>query len=489
MLGLALVLLGCSQAAALCEALAQQQAAARALLENNGASISKQVATTLVNMHVPVNATWTSEIFSNAFLFNERMTWSIFEEDCTTFVTTGDINEMWLRDSAIQTSVYLPWTNNSDALSAVVESILLRQIRFFMTDNYASAFTNGTGPNFEECRRTPSCPQCHCELCSPDCGNYTFQHDFELDAPLFMFLLSWQYYSNAPVKAQQFFTKNAQEYQAAVVALLDLLQVEQHHFSQSKYFYRPLPFPLKDAIGLVWSFARPSDDQTAFYNIPQNAMAVVVLGHLAEISTDVWKASDLTARLKNMSASIDTAIQRYGIIQQSSSSSDSVNSAGTIFAYEVDGYGNFTKEMDDANMPNLLWLPYLGYPTDPALYNRTRAAVLSGANLNYFASADRTYAGLGSQHVTHGCRSVWPGPECSENCVWPLGLIMQALTTDNQTERNGCLQQVVNTAWHGFVHEGFWVSSPDYYNRDYFGWANALFAEWMIKQYSTDVQY
>lgn len=463
-------------AAAVCESLVQQQAQARQEVQALAQQLSKDLVQAFEDHPVsgvdPISA---SQIFSNAFNFNAATTWSVFASDCTTFVSTGDIQEMWLRDSSIQIHAYMRFVNTSQSLSQVVESILLRQIRFFMSDNYASAFTNNTGPNLQECAKSVNCPLCNCSQCAPQCGNFTYQHDFELDSPLFMFLLSWQYFFNAPTRAQVFFTQNAQEFQSAISALINLLVIEQHHFTQSKYFYHPLPFPLADGIGLVWSYARPSDDQTAFYNIPQNAMAVVVLSHLADLNNAIWKDATLSAQLLNLSSSIDAAIQRYGLIKQGSD---------TILAYEVDGFGNFTQELDDANMPNLLWLPYLGYPIDDALYNRTRKAVLSTANLNYFVSAeDHSIAGLGSQHVTHGCRSVWPGNECDQDCIWHLGLIMQALTSSNVTERGDCLRTVISTAWHGLLHEGFWVSDTTYYNRDLFGWANALFSEWMITQY------
>lgn len=87
---------------------------------------------------------------------------------------------------------------------------------------------------------------------------------------------------------------------------------------------------------------------------------------------------------------------------------------GPLYAYEVDGFGKF-RLYDDANLPSLLSLPYLGFVdiTDP-LYKNTRSLILSKKNPYYFEQS--VFKGEGSSHTP-------------QNYIWPLALIVQALTT------------------------------------------------------------
>jgi Uncharacterized conserved protein len=92
---------------------------------------------------------------------------------------------------------------------------------------------------------------------------------------------------------------------------------------------------------------------------------------------------------------------------------------GSTYVYEVDGFGN-QLFMDDANVPSLLSLPYLGCCTasDP-IYRRTRAKILSDTNPYFF----RGQAGEGIG-----------GPHVGQNMIWPLGIIMRALTSTDDKE-------------------------------------------------------
>ena len=60
--------------------------------------------------------------------------------------------------------------------------------------------------------------------------------------------------------------------------------------------------------------------------------------------------------------------------------------------------------------------------------------MLSARNENFFSH--RGVKGLGSQHTSQGLRPEWPGPQCDSECVWHLGLIMQAMTTTDQHEKH-----------------------------------------------------
>ncbi len=70
-----------------------------------------------------------------------------------------------------------------------------------------------------------------------------------------------------------------------------------------------------------------------------------------------------------LATEIKEAIYKHGVIHD--------NHGNKIFAYEVDGFGNAYK-MDDANVPSLLSLPYLGFvDKNDEIYLNTRRALLS----------------------------------------------------------------------------------------------------------------
>jgi meiotically up-regulated gene 157 (Mug157) protein len=183
--------------------------------------------------------------------------------------------------------------------------------------------------------------------------------------------------------------------------------------------------------------------------------------------------------MEGLASSVEGAVQRHGVV--------SGPDGARIYAFEVDGAGHSTK-MDDANMPNLLWLPYLGYNDSEGIYDATRRFALSGRNRNFFSgkSHGKKFSGLGSHHSSRGLRRSKHAKECNGKCVWHLGLIMQGMTAASEPERLWSMQQILSTSCgRDMLHEGFNPDDPCDYTRDRFGWANALFSEWVMRDWVT----
>jgi hypothetical protein len=127
--------------------------------------------------------------------------------------------------------------------------------------------------------------------------------------------------------------------------------------------------------------------------------------------------------------------------------------------------------MDDANVPSLLGLPYLGC-VEPAdeVYQNTRKFVLSADNPYFFKGQ---YAeGIGGPHV-------------GMDMIWPMSITMRALTSTNDAEITQCLKMLKAThAGTGFMHEAFNKNNPTNYTRKWFAWANTLFGELIVKLYN-----
>jgi len=446
-------------------------------------------------------------LFRNTYSYSPKMCFKLFQEDGTVFVNTGDIGQMWLRDSAVQLSLYLDLAAKSQpgsAIRQVMESAMARQRRFILDDPYGSAFyeTHGegddAGPNKNECPPSPGCPSCHCDNCAPACGAYTYQKDWELDSLLFPILLHYTYWKQTGSTSHF-----DPELTSVLKTVLQTLRTEQHHNSKSKYFYKPVDGKITDGLGLVWSFALPSDDQAgASYNVPENIMASVVLEKASEMAAGPLKEPKLAEDLKALSTEIDTAVKKYGIVKD--------KNGNKMYAFSVNGKDEPKNapigilihdprdpegvshlpqavSMDDANLPNLLWLPYLNvshsYSHDP-VYQNTRKFVLSKNDQNFFGDSSTKFQGLGSQHHSLGLRT--GGRQCFGDCIWHLGLAMQGITADSQDEKTRVMNMMLKSDdGQDLMHEGFDARNPGDYNRDGFAFANSVFAQWVLKDWMT----
>ncbi|TKY86656.1 hypothetical protein EX895_004296 [Sporisorium graminicola] len=211
--------------------------------------------------------------------------------------------------------------------------------------------------------------------------------------------------------------------------------------------------------GLVKSGFRPSDDATTFpHLIPANAQLAVALEKLAPLLEGIDAMKDVAVNARDFAAEIRTAIATYAIRP------NHLAQGGDIYAYEIDGYGS-TYFADDANIPSLLSLPYLGYlDASDEVYQRTRAFVLS-PHTNKWAFAGPQFRGIGGPHVGTGY-------------AWPMSLTMQILTSTDAQEQLDALSLLRNTtAGTGLIHESINVRNATDFTRPWFGWANGLFGE------------
>jgi hypothetical protein len=207
---------------------------------------------------------------------------------------------------------------------------------------------------------------------------------------------------------------------------------------------------------------RPSDDATLYpFLIPSNIFALISLGQLEDIYKNVLHNETFAGECSNFAHEVDVAIKNYAVAVH--------HDFGEIYAYEVDGFGN-RLFMDDANVPSLMSLAYLGAHTlQDEIYKNTRTFLLSGSN-PYFL--------VGS--AAEGQAS----PHTGKEKIWPMGIILRAMTSTDENEIVKCLTMLKQThAGTGFMHEAFHKDNPNDFNRSWFAWANTLFGELIIKIY------
>ena len=123
-------------------------------------------------------------------------------------------------------------------------------------------------------------------------------------------------------------------------------------------------------VGLICSTFRPSDDATIFpFLVPSNFFAVASLRQASEMVQKITKDNVLADELLALSKEVYNALQTYAVVNHPK--------FGKIYAFEIDGFGSAYLS-DDANVPNLLALPYLGgVDSDDAIYANTRRFVWS----------------------------------------------------------------------------------------------------------------
>ena len=364
-----------------------------------------------------------------------------------TFIITGDIEAMWLRDSTAQVMHYLRFCDEP-AVAALVEGLLARQAACILIDPYANAFNReNTGRAWSQDR--------------PATSGWVWERKYEIDSLCYPLLLAWRYYQSTGSLA--FLTE---DFHRAIRTIVDVLTTEQRRESSPYWFQRDncppsdtLPFSGRGApvgyTGMIWSGFRPSDDACVYgYLVPSNLFAAQVMDYAAAFA-DKLQDAPLAARARQLAAEVKAGVARYALAD--------APGIGSVYAYEVDGLGHQLL-MDDANVPSLLSLPYLGVCSreDP-LYLRTRAFILSPANSCW--GEGRYARGIGSKHTAPGY-------------VWPISLCVQAMTSRDNAEAAALVRMLLDThAGTGLMHESFDPDAPERYTRSWFAWANSMFGE------------
>ena len=398
-------------------------------------------------------------IFENCFPNTLDTTVNYYQKNGKpyTYVITGDIDAMWLRDSSAQVFPYLSLAKEDEKLKNLLKGVINKQIEFVLLDPYANAF-------FDDNQKVSEWKNDFTEM-KPG----VHERKWEVDSLCYVMRLSYHYW-----KTTGDTSIFDDDWKNAMLLILKTFREQQRKENKGSYkFQRGNGNPLDTQFGggygnpthkngLIHSMFRPSDDATFYpYLVSSNMFAVVSLRQISEIFKTIFSSLNVDNQFIELANEVDEAIKNYAIFDR--------KEFGKIYALEIDGFGN-ALFMDDANVPNLLSIPYLGYANyHDEIYKNTRKFSLSTANPWF--NEGKFAKGIGGPHV-------------GENKIWPLGLIMQALTTDDDEEIFYCLKTLKNThSGTGFIHESFDVNNPKDFSRSWFAWANTLFGELILHLY------
>ena len=389
-----------------------------------------------------------------------------------TYVITGDIDAMWMRDSSAQVWPYLSLCKDDKDLQQLIRGVIHRQVKYILKDPYANAFYKDEG-KISEWKAT--------DLTDMKPGIH--ERKWEIDSLCYPIRLAHGYWEitgdKSPFDA---------EWLAAMQKVLQTFKDQQRKDNQGPYTFQrksqfatdSIPmggygYPTKK-VGLIHSMFRPSDDATIYpFLIPSNLFALSSIRNLRTILQALSIGKELDGPAFALENDLTNALNEHAVFTHPT--------FGEVFAYEVDGFGNHTF-MDDANVPSLLALPYLqsthfagdlsvlnadkrGY----TVYQNTRRMLLSGSNPFFFKG--KAGEGIGGPHV-------------GVDMIWPLSIIVRGLTSHDSQEIALCLKMLQQShAGTGFMHESFHKDDVKKYSRAWFAWANTLFGELILKTYKT----
>jgi uncharacterized protein len=420
---------------------------------------SKAVESTIATFKKKVKNQELAWLFENCFpnTLDTTVTFKNIEGRPDTYVITGDIDAMWLRDSTAQVWPYLKFMKKDAPLQQLIAGVINRQTSCILRDPYANAFYDDPKKVGEWARdKTDMKPGVH-------------ERKWEIDSLCYPIRLAYHYWQ-ATGDTKPF----DQDWKKAIQATLQVFRDQQRKDNLGPYRFQretavatdtvPMGgygYPVKP-VGLICSAFRPSDDATVYsFLVPANFFAVVSLKQAGEMMRQVAKDTALAGELLALASEVEKALATYAVIEHPQ--------YGRIYAYEVDGFGSHYL-MDDANIPSLLSLPYLGAvkATDP-VYVNTRKFLLSENNPYYFKG--RAAAGIGGPHV-------------GRDMIWPMAITMQGLTSTSDEEIKACITTLRQTHGDtGFMHESFHKDDPKKFTRSWFAWANTIFGEFLWKTF------
>lgn len=371
-----------------------------------------------------------------------------------TFVYTGDIHAMWLRDSGAQVWPYVQLANSDAELKNMVEGVIRQQFKLINIDPYANAFNDGPTGGEWMSDLTDMNPNVH-------------ERKWEIDSLCYPIRLAYEYWK-VTGDASVF----DEEWLKAMENVLETFTVQQRKDGVGPYKFQRKTERALDTLnndghgapvkpcGLIVSSFRPSDDATTLqFLVPSNFFAVSALRKASEILKQVNNKPEMAARCDALAAEVSDALKKYATYDHPE--------FGTIYAFEVDGFGNHYL-MDDSNAPSLLSLPYLcDVDVNDPVYQNTRRFVWSESNPYFFRG--KAGEGIGGPHVGY-------------DMVWPMSIMMKAFTSTDDAEIAECIKMVIDTDnGMGFIHESFHKDDPSNFTREWFAWQNTLFGELILK--------
>ena len=371
-----------------------------------------------------------------------------------TFVYTGDIHAMWLRDSGAQVWPYVQLAGEDEELRRMIAGVITRQFKLINIDPYANAFNDGPTGGEWMSDITEMNPNVH-------------ERKWEIDSHCYPIRLAYEYWKKTGDTSVF-----GQDWLDAIRNILKTLKEQQRKDSLGPYsFMRKTERQLDtkccggygnpvNPVGLIVSSFRPSDDATTFdFLVPSNFFAVTSLRKAAEILESVNGEKALAKECRDLASEVEKALKKYAIVEHPK--------YGKIYAFEVDGFGN-AYLMDDSNAPSLLSMAYLGdTDLDDPIYQNTRRFVWSEDNPYFFKGT--AGEGIGGPHVGY-------------DMIWPMSIMMKAFTSTDDKEIKWCIETLMSTdAGTGFMHESFHKDNPANFTRAWFAWQNTLFGELILK--------
>ena len=371
-----------------------------------------------------------------------------------TFVYTGDIHAMWLRDSGAQVWPYVQFAAQDEHLRRMIAGVINRQFLSITIDPYANAFNDGPTGGHWMTDGTDMNPNDH-------------ERKWEIDSQCYPIRLAHEYW-----KVTGDTSVFGDKWIDGMKAILATLREQQRKEGHGSYRFtrvtdrqldtkccNGMGNPVKPC-GLIASSFRPSDDATTFeFLVPSNFFAVTSLRKAAEILETVNHDILMAGECRVLADEVETALKENAVVYHPK--------FGNIYAFEVDGFGN-SYLMDDANVPSLLALAYLGdVAPDNPVYRNTRRFVLSDSNPYFFKGT--AGEGIGGPHIGY-------------DMIWPMSIMMRAFTSTDDNEIRDCIVMLMNTdAGSGFMHESFHKDNPENFTRAWFAWQNTLFGELILK--------
>lgn len=399
-------------------------------------------------------------LFENCFpnTLDTTVDFSITAGRPDTYVITGDIDAMWLRDSTAQVWPYLPLMKEDKKLQQLIAGVINRHVKCIHLDPYTNAFYKD-GSKESEWKKTDI----------TDMKPGIHERKWEIDSLCYPIRLAYKYW-----KLTGDTTPFDSGWKEAIRLTVKTFKEQQRKTGDGPYNFQRTTFWATDGVplggygypvkpvGLICSMFRPSDDATIFpFLIPSNFFAVVSLEQAAEMLGKISKDAALANECTQLAREVMLALKQYAVTTHPQ--------FGKVYAFEVNGFGSYNL-MDDANIPSLLSLPYLGAvsKTD-AIYQNTRKLVLSPYNPFFFKG--KSGEGIG-------------GPHAGMHMIWPLSIIMRALTSSDDAEIKKCIDTLQAThGGTGFMHESFHKDDAQKFTRKWFAWANTIFGELVMDTY------